>query len=196
MERHKLATIVKAFPEAFQISVLDIGCRSQVLQELLSLHVKYLGLDLCLPATVLGNLEQGLAFRDGAFHCVVALDVLEHTNNIHLAFRECARVTSRYLVIGLPNLYEFRMRLAFLIGKQLSGKYVLPLEVPYDRHRWLFSFNEARRFVQYQAQKHGFLVRKEAALIGPNLAKYGGQLFTSLVPNLLARWYLAILAKS
>jgi hypothetical protein len=81
---------------------------------------------------------------------------LEHLDNIHYAFDELCRVARRYVIIGLPNMYEWRFRVMFLMGKRLSGKYGLPVEPPQDRHRWLFSLKEARCFVQERALKLGF----------------------------------------
>lgn len=49
----------------------------------------------------------------------------------------------------------------YLLGKRISGKYSLPLDPPTDGHRWLFSLDEARKFVHYKVEKNGFSVMEE-----------------------------------
>ena len=66
----------------------------------------------------------------------MALDVLEHTDDIYRANEELFRVARKNVIIALPNAYEVKGRLKFLIGRTLSGKYGLPLDPPSDRHRW------------------------------------------------------------
>lgn len=90
------------------------------------------------------DLEQGLPFKDKSFDTVVAFDVLEHLENIYKAFDGLYPVAKGYVFIGLPNMYEWRFRLLFVLRRKLSGKYGLPPEAPKDRHRWLFSLDEAR----------------------------------------------------
>jgi len=54
--------------------------------------------------------------------------VLEHTNNIHKSFEELCRVARKFVVITLPNAYELKTRLKFLLGLPHSGKYGLPVD--------------------------------------------------------------------
>ena len=56
------------------------------------------------------NIEEGLPFADREFDAVVALDLLEHTNNIWFAFDELVRVSRRQVVIVLPNIYHWSSR--------------------------------------------------------------------------------------
>jgi SAM-dependent methyltransferase len=193
----KFAGVVGAFPQIWQGKVLDVGCRSgnlaKVLTEMNS-NVHYVGLDLRPPANVVGNLEAGLPFQDKAFDVVVALDVLEHTDDIYKAFSELCRCARRFVVITLPNIYELRGRLKFLIGKRLSGKYGLPPEPPADRHRWIFSLNEAQTFVNFRAQCCGFKVAQEGCLIGPRRALIVRAL-VSYLSELFCPTYLALLER-
>lgn len=193
----KFAGVVKAFPWIWQGKVLDVGCRSGNLANILAKtnpNVRYVGLDLYPPANVVGNLEAGLPFQDKAFDVVVALDVLEHTNDIYKAFSELCRCAQRFVVITLPNAYELKGRLKFLIGKKLSGKYGLPPEPPIDRHRWIFSLKEARTFVHFRAQHCGFKVTLEGCLIGPRRALIG-RLLVSHLPDPFCPTYLALLER-
>src|SRR6266480_3805678 len=75
-------------------TVLDIGSRDHVLAKHLknpSLH--YLSADTDPGHDYQVNLEIALPFKDKEFDHVVALDVLEHVNNIHDAFSEVLRIS-------------------------------------------------------------------------------------------------------
>ncbi|MEW6192560.1 MAG: class I SAM-dependent methyltransferase [Bacillota bacterium] len=195
-EMGKFQGIVQAFPNIWEGFVLDVGCRSGNLKRLLpGQKVRYVGTDLNPPADVLANLEHGLPFKEASFDVVVALDVLEHTDNIHKAFGELCRVARRYLVISLPNVYELKSRLKFLLGRPISGKYILTPEPPLDRHRWFFSLKEGQKFVHVAGRQHGLEVIAEGCLIGPRRAVPGVRLLVGLLPNLLSPWYLVLLQK-
>jgi hypothetical protein len=191
----KFEAVVHAFPQAWSGSVLDVGCRSLGLRRALDRHpVRYRGVDLRPPADVCANLGKGLPFASGSFDTAVALDVLEHTDDIHGAFRELVRVARRHLVVTLPNVYYAPVRLRFLLGQPLSGKYGLPLEPPADRHRWLFSFAEAARFCAHLAAQSGAAVVQEGCLIGPGQHRLLGRRLTARLPELLGPTYLCLIA--
>ena len=190
--------MIHAFPDIWTGRVLDVGCRSGNFREVLHQHnqrVEYCGLDLYPPADVIADLEKGLALEEKEFDVVVALDVLEHMNDIHKAFDEVCRVSGQFVVITLPNAYELKARVRFGLGRSLSGKYGLPVEPPIDRHRWLFSFTEARRFVQERAWRLGFTVQDEGSLIGPRRARVVRKLALGRFPNLSLPWYLCLLVR-
>ncbi|MFA0740822.1 MAG: hypothetical protein DFNUSKGM_000929 [Candidatus Fervidibacter sacchari] len=194
----KFHGVVNAFSDIWEGCVLDVGSRSGNLKHVLeecNARVRYLGLDLFPPANVIANLEKGLPFSDKAFDVVVALDVLEHTDNIHKAFDELCRVACKFVVITLPNSYELRGRIKFLLGRPISGKYGLPPDQPMDRHRWLFSFSEARQFVRVRAYRCGFEVKDEGCLIGPRRSSMIARALVCRFPNLFSPWYLALLKR-
>ena len=155
----RMPALARLFPDCFEGTVLDVGCRSRALAPYA--RGGYVGLDLGGSPDVVASLESPLPFRDDAFRSVVALDVLEHVDKIHVAFDELCRVSSRYVVIALPNAYEWRFRLGFLLGRPLSGKYVLGPDPADDRHRWLFTLKEAGEFVRGRASRNGFSVVRE-----------------------------------
>jgi SAM-dependent methyltransferase len=192
----KFRGIVRAFPHIWEGRVLDIGCRSGNLKRALpGREWCYWGMDLCPPADVIGDLEAGLPFEQASFDMVIALDVLEHTDNIYQAFAELCRVARTYILITLPNAYELRHRLRFFLGQELSGKYGLPLDPPGDRHRWLFSLLEARAFTHALGQRHNFAVMGEGCLVGPRRGWIGGRFVVQLCPNLLSPVYLSLLER-
>lgn len=191
-ETGKFRGIVQAFPGVWDGRVLDVGCRSGNLRGVLSKGT-YCGLDVYPPADVIGNVGAGLPFKDVSFETVVALDVLEHTDDIYEAFRELCRVAREYVLITLPNAFEIKLRLKFLLGKQFSGKYGLPLEPPADRHRWIFSFQEAMAFTHAWAQRCGYAVQADGCLVGPRRSTSGGRFVVKRFPNLFSPWYVALL---
>jgi SAM-dependent methyltransferase len=193
-ELGKFECVVRSFPDAFRGSILDVGSRSGNLKQILSNRSsRYFSLDLSPPADVVSNLERGLPFVDSAFDTVVALDVLEHTDQIHFAARELLRVARRHAVIALPNAFDIKARVRLLRGRHVSGKYGLPVEAPGDRHRWFFGFDEARRFCAQTAASVGWTVCAEGALIGPK--RHFVSTAVSHLPNLLAPSYLGLLQR-
>ncbi len=191
----KFRGIVAAFPEIWEGLVLDVGCRSASLQRVLpNSKVRYFGLDLFAPADIVGNLEKGLCFQNESFDIVVALDILEHTDNIYKAFSELCRVSRKYVLITLPNAYDVRTRIKFLMGGPISGKYGLPVEPPNDRHRWLFSLREAQIFTGTLGERYGFEVI-EGCLVGPRRGLVLGHTLLRLWSNLLSPWYVALLCR-
>lgn len=192
----KFQGIIQAFLTIWEGFVLDVGCRSGHLKHALpNGKVQYCGLDLFPPANAVGNVEAGLPFADASFDVVVALDVLEHTDDIYKAFGELCRVARRHVVCSLPNAYEVKSRIKFLLGQRLSGKYGLPVEPPGDRHRWLFSFLEARTFTHGMARRHALEVTADGCLVGPRRGSAGVGRIVSLFPNLLSPLYVALLEK-
>ena len=119
-------------------SLLDVGCRDAILRKHMRPQIEYTGVDIVAGPGVdkVANIEDGLPFADGEFDAVVALDLLEHTNNIWFAFDELVRVARRQVVIVLPNVYHWSSRVRFLLGREMD-KYALPAQSIVDRHRWL-----------------------------------------------------------
>jgi SAM-dependent methyltransferase len=189
----KAVSIVDAFPSVWAGQVLDIGCRNHELEDALARRgVSYLGIDLRTTADVVADLGAGLPFRDQTAEVVVALDVLEHTDDIHHSFSELCRVARRHVVLSLPNQYEARARWMALRGRH-SGKWGLPLAPRRDRHRWMFTLEEARAFCRHAAREQGWVVVGERTLVGP---RRGSLLARGLVrhwPSFFAPTYVALL---
>ena len=193
----KFASMVQAFPNIWSGSILDIGCRSRQLKAALPKETaEYLGVDLYPPADVVGNLGTGLPFDAASSDTVVALDVLEHTDDIYKSFAELCRVARSHVLIALPNQYEISARKRFFFGQPISGKYGLPADPPNDRHRWLFSFQEALSFTHTMAARNGFEVIEEGCLIGPRRNRMGFRYVAGTFPNLLAPTYVALVRRN
>ena len=105
----KFASMVRAFPNIWRGRVLDVGCRSRGLKDALPQETAdYLGVDLCPPADVIGNLGAGLPFDEASSDTVVALDVVEHTDDIYYSFGELCRVARNHVLLALPNYTKLR----------------------------------------------------------------------------------------
>jgi hypothetical protein len=190
----KAAGIVAAFPQIWDGVVLDVGCRGRELRQALEGRpVHYLGLDLSLPADIIADLNEGIPLADAEADLVVALDVLEHVDAIYGAFAELCRVARRHIVIALPNAFVVNLRWRQLRGR-VGAKYGLPKEPPSDRHRWLFSLNDARAFCRHRADLSGWRVAEEAVVVGPRRRRveplvraWPNLLSPSLVTHLIPR---------
>jgi SAM-dependent methyltransferase len=192
----RLHGILQAFPQIRDGVVLDVGCRHVAAPYLpAGRNLRYLGFDRQGLVDVLGDLGQGLPFRSASIDMLLALDVLEHVDDIHAALAELCRVTRRYVAITLPNIYEIGGRWRFVRGRPLSKKYGLPTESPTDRHRWIFSLSDARRFCSRQASRCGFAVAAECCLVGPRRRRLVGDRALVRWPDLFVPTYAVLLGR-
>lgn len=139
------------FRELLKGRVLDVGCDEAPLRELLS-DESYFGIDVAGRPDRIVNLEQtdALPFEDHSFACVLCIEVLEHLNNLHTIFHELFRVSSRDVIISLPNCWcGARQKLER--GRGNISHYGLPVEAPADRHKWFFNTTQALEFFESAA---------------------------------------------
>jgi hypothetical protein len=146
-------------------TLLDVGCRDGKLKKFLPAEIGYAGIDLTPGphVTKVCNAESGIPYPDNAFDVIVALDMLEHTDNIWYVFDEFVRVARRQIMVVLPNSYHWKARLRFLRGKE-GDKYKLSPEPIEDRHRWLTSYDTSRTFATHMARKYGLRVTESIAV--------------------------------
>lgn len=200
----KLKAIIDHFPGIWIGRVLDVGCRDKRLRNLMPCQdppwtPRYYSLDInsrCKP-DITADIGAWPDYEKYDFHVVAALDVLEHTDNICAAFKHICSMSSGHVLISLPNLYYWKHRIKFLLGKTHSGKYGLPVieGCKADRHRWLFTLPNAREFVYVHASAYNFRIVEEVCLTGPRfrhlklLPKWWPTLFTQTYVVLLERRY-------
>lgn len=83
--------------------VLDVGADECYLGDYL---INYKGMGLTKKCDIVWDLEDfPYPIPDDSHNTVVCLDVLEHLENIHDALDELFRISSRYVIISLPNCY-------------------------------------------------------------------------------------------
>lgn len=136
-------------------TLLDVGCRDGVLRKHLKGRIAYTGIDIIEGEAVskVCNVEKGLPFEDKSFDAVIALDLLEHTDNIWFVFDDLVRVARSQILVVFPNMYHWRHRLSYLAGNEM-GKYRLAGKPILDRHRWLTSYCSSKEFCQQMAAVH------------------------------------------
>jgi 2-polyprenyl-3-methyl-5-hydroxy-6-metoxy-1,4-benzoquinol methylase len=139
-------------------SVLDAGCgEGETLERLGALlPERVAGVDLSpeavefasrrLPgAQISRESVYELPFADDSFDLVLCLEVLEHLKQPEAAIAELARVSSRDLVVSVPDEPWFRL------GSLLRGKYVRTLgNHPEHVNHW--SPRSLRRFLEQQLE--------------------------------------------
>lgn len=165
MLRHERQAFAYAnFAGEIRGPVLDVGCDERSLRGYLPPGTRYIGVDHFGAPTVRADLLSGsLPFHDRSVDSVVCLDTLEHLDAIHHAFDELCRVAGRTVLVSLPNPLELPFRIRLAAGTIVSGKYGLSPDPPPDRHRWFFTYEQARRFVRERGPSNGFVVRRELA---------------------------------
>jgi SAM-dependent methyltransferase len=143
-------------------SILDIGARDNVMRSHLGgLALDYESADVSGEQDYLVDLEQVLPFADQAFDYTLALDVIEHVDNIHQALAEILRITRLTAIVSLPNMSSYRGRFEFLLNGALpTTKYDLPTEPVADRHRWLTTARDIVPFFQHYADISGFCLER------------------------------------
>jgi hypothetical protein len=117
LEQTRIGDLLGLIPGSMH-SALDIGARDGYISRALTDRCDLVtALDLERPAIVhdkircvQGNVAQ-LAFRNGEFDLVLCAEVLEHLPEPELkaAARELQRVTSRFLLVGVPYEQDTRL---------------------------------------------------------------------------------------
>ncbi len=149
-----------------QGTLVDVGARDRVLQQYLPTGLTYLSADIVPGHDLTWNLEESIPAPDQAYDFVVALDVLEHLEHIHQAYRELLRITRYKLFVTLPNMTHLALRWNFFVTASLGGKYDLLPEHQGDRHRWLTTYPQMCAFIDHYAQAAASAVRRYDILVG------------------------------
>jgi SAM-dependent methyltransferase len=141
-----------------QLRLLDVGCRDCKLKSYVDGLAAYEGVDLFQNSqgTVdhVQNVSRGLPFSDNTFDMVVALDLLEHLDDLQHGLDELLRVSRSTTLILLPNMAHIGYRLSFLRRGYLNEKYHLEYNQGLDRHRWLTIASQNERFVNEYAREY------------------------------------------
>ena len=138
--------------------VLDVGSSGSDLRNYV--HDEYIGLDIIerpeIDLTV--DLEkQSIPLEDNSVDCVVCTDVLEHVDNLHEVFAELIRISSDYIIISVPNCFNYEILFRIYFGKGIKF-YGLPNDRPDDRHKWFLSHNQSVNFFKNHADKYDYSV--------------------------------------
>lgn len=180
-------------------SVLDVGCRDGQLRRLLPAHVRYSGCDL-LPGEQVRYVGDIRSIDiDQRFDCVIALDMLEHVDELHALFDRLAGLSGRAMIVSLPNCYDLKGRFKFAIRGRLGGKYEFSAVPVIDRHRWVMGYDEIRNFYAAKAGQHGFALEVHDIAYGergsPRLTSLLGLASRVLGPRLTCESVLGVFSR-
>ena len=157
----RYAFVARVYREILRGRVLDVGCDQGQLKGMLDADVEYVGTDLGGKADYQIDLEKvdRLPFGTASFDCVVCNDVLEHLDPLHHVFEELLRVSSRYLIIALPNCWR-TVRSRLPRGHGTPQHYGLPLTPPADRHKWFFNVEDIVNFMKGNERRLLYTVKE------------------------------------
>lgn len=126
-------TLYSQFKKITPQNVLDVGCgEGFTLKRLKDRKIgkKFEGVEYADAAIKLGkelfpeiNIKKGsiyeLPYKDNSFDTVMCTEVLEHLDDPRKALKELSRVSSKYVVLTVPN-EPFWMMANFLRGKNVK----------------------------------------------------------------------------
>ncbi len=161
--KEKIEVFYNRYKDILVNSILDVGADECYLLNYLPKNIKYKGIGLGSDNQNLINInleKEKIPFADNTYYTVICLDVLEHLDNIHEIFDELCRVSSKYIIISLPNPYNDFMNFIFKGTKYNKNLkfYGLEPEKEVDRHKWFFSSTEANNFINKRSEKNNFKV--------------------------------------
>ena len=162
-ERNKF--IIDELGDYIGSSVLNVGGGGRKhLKSFLTENQEYIELDIAGKPDYIVNLEKEmpLQFDDNSFETVICTDVLEHVDNLHELFSELERVSSKHIILSLPNgvadSFDIIRNKDSVNKENNTGKhskfYGLPFQKPVDRHKWIFSYTEAEEFLDYKSKEY------------------------------------------
>lgn len=144
-------------------SVLDVGCRDAALAKGLSPNISYKGADLFQNSE--GTVDYVGDFLDAdidsTFDAVVALDVVEHVDNVSDFVDKMVRLSNKYVIINLPNTYSYLQIRQYFANGTFGKKYAFSPYGSIDRHRWLMTVPEIEIFYRDVAEKYGLKIRRQ-----------------------------------
>lgn len=151
--------VTKKLGKLNQDVILDLGCRDMILKKTLEGNFEYIGLDYSEKKEnnsnlINHNLEQGLPKNLKKVDITIALDVLEHVENIHNVYKELFDVSNKIVIVALPNMAYYKFRINFMIKGVLSGKYIFSEYKVIDRHRWIPNYETIKKFIEFNTPEN------------------------------------------
>lgn len=170
--------------------VLDLGCRDKILKKHLIGNFEYFAVDfnpnISNADYINHNLENGLPKEVDKIDIIAAIDVLEHTENIHLILKECFNKAQKIIVIALPNIAYYKFRFFFLTTGKISGKYTFHEKKVIDRHRWVTTYHANIEFIKkntpanWKIFKYNFIAQRKRNFIFYYIEKLLSKFFPQL----------------
>ena len=134
-------------------TLLDVGCRDGSLKSLLPESKEYYGNDLFQNSINSVNYVGDIIDIDfpNKFDCIVALDIIEHVDDPHGLVDRLILLSSKHVIISLPNTYDIQHKFRFVFKNSLSSQYEFGISNKLDRHRWLMNYDEINNFFRNYA---------------------------------------------
>lgn len=155
--------IQKTFKEYIEkiSSILDVGCSNNELKKIVGDRVYGIDIDGSPDKKINLETENLSFFSDKSYEMIVCTEVLEHIDNLHEVLLDISRVSSKYILISLPNCPDIWKIIRIVLFSQTGKFYGLPVEKPIDRHKWFFSWKELSIFFSLFAKKNDLIIKKE-----------------------------------
>ena len=131
-------------------SLLDVGCRDQILKKFLNEDIDYKGMDIVQNkqnTNIIQDFNKELNLSDNSFDTITALDVLEHTEEPLKIIKKLLQISKKQLIINLPNIAYYEKRLNFLMIGDLGSKYHFSGTKNQDRHHWFTNYILIQKFM-------------------------------------------------
>ena len=112
------------------------------------------------------------------YDCVMALDIVEHVDNPYGLMEKLVGLTSKYLVVSLPNVYQLPHKFNFLFNNTLGDKYVFLQENQMDRHRWIMNYDEIHAFYGHYSKKFNLGLKVKDVLLSDASSRLRSRIIT------------------
>jgi SAM-dependent methyltransferase len=177
------------YREILQSSVLDVGADEKHLTNHLPPTTRYWGIGLGGNPDQEVDLEKGvIPFADDSFETVLCLDVLEHLDNPHEVFDEICRVSSRHVIVSLPNAWATILQVICFgdfAPNQHMKFYGFPPDKPVDRHKWFLSYDEAKYFIEQRGRANHMRVVQTDRFYSIDFRRWKNRAFRAILSGLM-----------
>lgn len=154
---HRYKFVLDEFSEYLDGKILDVGCYKAHLRNFFK--NRYTGIDIGGKPDIKLNFEKDrLPFRKNQFDCIICLDVLEHVDNAHELLKTLINISSKHMIISLPNEHYWRFRILHILGKSNNREWGF---FPENRHKWFSNYNQVKKFIKNFAKENRLKIIRE-----------------------------------
>jgi 2-polyprenyl-3-methyl-5-hydroxy-6-metoxy-1,4-benzoquinol methylase len=184
---NRIKKVAQIIAELRVKSLLDVGCRDAILKKHIHTGMRYHGCDLFQNSDesvdIVGDIRE-IILPENEFEMVTAIDILEHLDDPYTIFSKLVKASSKYVVINLPNCYDLKSTIKFVVGGQLGGKYLFNTVNSPDRHRWIMNITEIENFYRSMAKRNNLELKIVYVFYG------GGNKSILSKVSVMIRWIL------
>ena len=177
-------------------SLLDLGCRDQILKKFLNQNINYTGVDITqnkAASNVIMDLNSDFRFEKNSFDYIAAVDVIEHIDKPLKVINECLNISKKMVIINLPNVAYYEFILKFALKGDLGKQYHFSGKKEDDKHCWFTNYHNINLFFKKNFSEYKiipvFKTRNKLKIL-----YFLEKFFYKLFPNLFC-WSLIIILK-